>query len=187
MKVSIYAITNKLNGKRYIGVSETPEKRYRTHMQQLKRGTHANFYMQKDYYENGADIFEFNIIETKRVASIYKKRELERNHIKEKTNLYNIQFNSQNFKFFKERGVSTFTSLLASKNLTYADLKREFNIKATNVWEIGGVDNLVLFSKYFDMPYKIIYDVVYSERVRSSRNITSFNRKIDTIRYKNSK
>lgn len=61
-KIGIYAIINKINGKRYIGQSVDVNSRFVRHRYQLNKGIHANAYLQRAWDKYGVDNFEFKII-----------------------------------------------------------------------------------------------------------------------------
>ena len=58
----IYKITNKINGKMYIGESLDIIRRWEEHKEALKNNKHYNYKLQKDYNQYGLENFEFNII-----------------------------------------------------------------------------------------------------------------------------
>lgn len=58
----IYSITNKENGKIYFGSARSPEYRYKTHINQLKRHGHPNKSLQKDFDTYGIEAFELKTI-----------------------------------------------------------------------------------------------------------------------------
>lgn len=59
---TIYAIQNKVNKKIYIGYSDNPQQRFKTHLQNLKGGKHKVADMQEDFNKYG-DVFEIFILE----------------------------------------------------------------------------------------------------------------------------
>ena len=62
MTQGIYAITNKLNGKAYIGSSKNIESRFNNHKSLLKAGKHLAPKLQKEWDDYGADAFELVIL-----------------------------------------------------------------------------------------------------------------------------
>lgn len=60
----IYAIVNKINNKMYIGSAVILQKREKEHFLALRKGLHANRYLQFSFNKYGADTFEFKILET---------------------------------------------------------------------------------------------------------------------------
>lgn len=62
MATGIYKITNKINGKCYIGQSKNIEKRWIGHIKQLNKNQHGNFYLQKAWNKYGQVNFLFEIL-----------------------------------------------------------------------------------------------------------------------------
>lgn len=61
-EVTIYKITNTINGKVYIGSSITPELRKQTHLNALKKCTHYNKELQNDYTKQDGTGFNYSIL-----------------------------------------------------------------------------------------------------------------------------
>ena len=61
-KGCIYAITNIINNKIYVGQTRDIERRFRHHKLYLKNGKHPNEQLQEDYNEYGEDCFEYTIL-----------------------------------------------------------------------------------------------------------------------------
>lgn len=59
----IYTITNKMNGKMYVGSSKYIRKRFVNHLKQLKKGIHYNEHLQKAVNKYGIKNFLFELIE----------------------------------------------------------------------------------------------------------------------------
>lgn len=59
----IYAITNKVNGKKYIGSSINIAKRWRCHVSNLRSGKHGSRRLQNAWDKYGAESFEFSVLE----------------------------------------------------------------------------------------------------------------------------
>ena len=63
MKIWIYQIRNKVNNKIYIGSTINLERRWESHIYQLKNNIHHSIKLQKAWDKYGEDNFEFSIIE----------------------------------------------------------------------------------------------------------------------------
>jgi len=59
----IYTITNRENGKVYIGSTVSFEVRWDNHRNELQRGTHSNPHLQSSWNKHGENAFEFSILE----------------------------------------------------------------------------------------------------------------------------
>lgn len=62
----IYVLTNKETGRKYVGRSCVPEKRFRQHVNALKARRHTNELMQYDFERFGIDSFEMEIVDSSR-------------------------------------------------------------------------------------------------------------------------
>lgn len=58
----VYAITCKVNGRRYVGSAANISVRWATHRGLLRRGVHTNAALQADWNEHGASAFEFRTV-----------------------------------------------------------------------------------------------------------------------------
>lgn len=83
---SIYSITNKTNGKRYIGLTNNVEDRFRRHKYRLKNNKHGNDYLQNAWNKYGKENFEFEILE----------ENIERNKLGSKEQIYIRKYDSFN-------------------------------------------------------------------------------------------
>jgi len=59
----VYSITNKANGKRYVGSSKHIENRWAVHRKRLRDGTHHSAALQNAWKKYGEDSFVFDIVE----------------------------------------------------------------------------------------------------------------------------
>lgn len=60
---AIYAITNTVNGKMYIGSASNYSKRLQKHKRELRKSTHHNNRLQRSYDKHGIESFDFSIVE----------------------------------------------------------------------------------------------------------------------------
>lgn len=75
-KVSgIYRITNKLNGKFYIGSAKNLANRFATHRKDLRKDQHHNTHLQAAWNKYGGDAFEFTVEEVVQSADLLFDRE----------------------------------------------------------------------------------------------------------------
>ncbi len=58
----VYMINNKVNNNKYIGESLDLVKRYLTHIDKLKAGTHDNYKLQNDFNKYGLENLEFTVL-----------------------------------------------------------------------------------------------------------------------------
>lgn len=93
MIFNYYQITNLINGKAYIGITEeTIEKRYKKHKQLLNSNRHPNYHLQPDWNKYGEENFQLSLLESKEYDNLedgyYHEYELIQTSSLE---LYNIQ------------------------------------------------------------------------------------------------
>ena len=60
--VYVYKITNRINGKKYVGRSLWPDERFKQHMNALRRKQHTCKNFQADYDKYGEEAFEVSVI-----------------------------------------------------------------------------------------------------------------------------
>lgn len=91
MKSGIYAIVNKLSGRKYIGSSRDLDKRKRGHFSTLRRGCHHNVWLQRSHDKHGPKAFQFVILEECKPADLFSR---EKFHIENEklceAGIYNI-------------------------------------------------------------------------------------------------
>jgi group I intron endonuclease len=62
-QAGIYSITNKVNGKIYIGQSKNISDRMLEHIRDLKSNRHVNWHLQRAFNKYGIENFKFDVIE----------------------------------------------------------------------------------------------------------------------------
>jgi group I intron endonuclease len=62
-KSGVYQITNKADGKKYVGSSSDIDRRRDRHFSRAKSGTHENKKLQNAFNEHGQDSFIFSVLE----------------------------------------------------------------------------------------------------------------------------
>lgn len=72
----VYSITNTVTDKRYIGMTDSPEKRKIVHFSLLRNGKHHSTKLQNSYNKHGADVFTWEILETKIPKNKIKQQEV---------------------------------------------------------------------------------------------------------------
>ena len=63
LKSGVYKLTNKLNGRIYIGSTHRFKKRWSEHSKRLESGKHSNKFLQADYNKCGDEAFVFEVVE----------------------------------------------------------------------------------------------------------------------------
>lgn len=94
MSAGIYEIRNQINGNCYIGSTARLEKRWREHLNQLRRQQHPNRYLQAafDKYEEGA--FIFSILENAKSQMLLAREQHYLDMLKPKYNIAPVAGNS---------------------------------------------------------------------------------------------
>lgn len=85
----IYRITNKENGRVYIGRASDFTSRFHTHKLQLRNGTHANKELLSDWKKYGESCFVFEIVEYVHDEESDRLYELEKYWLDKFSNNYN--------------------------------------------------------------------------------------------------
>ncbi len=91
MKFNYYQIVNKVNGKKYIGITDRePNTRFAEHKRMLQNNKHINYKLQKEWIEYGAENFVFELIESLECETIELGYSHEADLISSQNNLYNL-------------------------------------------------------------------------------------------------
>jgi group I intron endonuclease len=104
-QTGIYAITNSLNNKRYIGSSANIFHRLKEHRYLLQKNKHTNGKLQNAWNKYGGEIFLFNILEMIPINKLIKKEQYWIDKINSVKNGYNIRPTAESnlgFRFSEE-------------------------------------------------------------------------------------
>lgn len=137
MTRGIYSITNRANGKVYIGSSKNIENRIYRHKQMLKTGKHHSYKLQEAWIEFGENNFEFSIIQ----------------NVEEEINLLEVEQDFINqYEAYKQYNVSI--------NATGGTRKGAGRKPVIRISFKPMKDNLVLLSKWEQLGYKSQDDLI---------------------------
>jgi group I intron endonuclease len=102
---AVYRIVNRINGKFYVGSSSEYEKRKRSHLRLLRKGTHHNKPIQEDFDKHGEDNFYFEVLEKYDVINRDDLFEVEQEYItnSDKELLYNLYENAFGMSYKGEK------------------------------------------------------------------------------------
>lgn len=74
-KTGIYKITNKINGKYYVGSSSYINQRWSTHRKLLNKNKHYNPHLQNAWEKYGKESFDFIVIEEIEILHLLKREQ----------------------------------------------------------------------------------------------------------------
>ena len=89
----IYKIVNRIDGKYYVGSSQDIGKRWKSHVNELKRNRHWNIHLQRSWNKYGNENFKFVICKECPVYRLFECEQEELNRITVETS-YNINLSS---------------------------------------------------------------------------------------------
>lgn len=169
--IGIYMISNRINGKKYIGQSKDIIKRFGQHMKRKSK----NIYIQKDKECFGIESFELSILE------ICKEEELE-----EKERYYCQKINPEYniTKNFKRPCISKETknkmSISAKKRMEKYDINKFINSENNNRYKKRKIlsinietkeeiihESLYSAQKYTEVPRSSIHQIINGKRKQS--------------------
>lgn len=133
----IYKITNKANGRVYVGATEDCETREYTHFSLLKSGKHHNTPLQSDFNSYRESNFEFHVVSSHAIKDKHSKGNFEEDAIQNEINPYNTSLfcKSPIVRIAKIKGISI-TAL--SKKAGYTHINSFYRaIKCPDTMAIG--------------------------------------------------
>jgi len=83
LKSGIYKITNKLNGRIYIGSTKEFKIRWKQHSSSLRKQKHSNKFLQADFNKSGEEAFVFEVLEVTEGKSKEERLLMEEGYIKQ--------------------------------------------------------------------------------------------------------
>lgn len=162
MKGIIYKITNKNNGKVYIGQTiQAFKRRIKSHRSHLQNQTHHNELLQKAYNKYGWDAFEAEIIETCDVDEIDAKERFWISQYKATDRAHGYNFESGG-NVLKKHNPSTIQKFILSSRGennkiqaadvetikrrliagdTFTDIAKDFNVSKSCIYRIKNLQN----------------------------------------------
>lgn len=149
MDSGIYKITNTENGKIYIGQATNLKKRFRSHRDHLKAGTHVNKCLQNDFNTYGANAFKMEVIEYTKYTDRQESIHCYENDVWNSNVGYNIgevrDYRVISFNDSIELGERILTSLI-NKNPQLFELDRNtFEIPIKMIAEQYKMDSNVIY------------------------------------------
>lgn len=181
MSCGIYKITNKINGKIYIGFSKNLEKRKYYHFYLLKRNIHHNEYLQNSFNKYGPDVFEFKIIEECIPELLIEKEDYWCKLLK--THNINNGYNIEPTGFNSGKSLKTIKNLIKSNKNKRIPILVTFNNITTEYPSILEFCNLFNFRQssisrclkkgnlYLDL-----YEIKYKNKINTKRIDNRFNK-----------
>lgn len=169
MKYYIYKIENKVNHKKYIGLTSNIERRRARHFTDLRCNRHDNHFMQKEFNIYGEENFTFNI-EFEGDVSVEEISQKEREYIAYYDSYKNGYNQNEGGNFGPSNGGSTLTqsdifNILAA--LEFMTNKRPgqvlsdiFHVSKTTISRIKHkVNHLEDIEEYYNMPIEQRQDI----------------------------
>lgn len=181
--IGIYKITNKKNGKVYIGQSNDMVKRKNSHFNALRKNKHDNVHLQNSFNKYGECNFSFEVLEE---CSEDELNDLEIKYIKEYNSTdrkfgFNIRDGGSSgslseetkMKLSKARATISFDEVSEIKQMLCDGFSREYiaekyNIKKANIDSIARCDN---FKRIRPELNKYIYKKTIREREKTREEI----------------
>lgn len=134
--VGIYKITNKINGKCYIGQSIDIERRFKEHCIKNKS------YISSTIIQEGKENFLFEIIEECSIQQLNEKEQYWIQYYNSiKPNGYNVaedtKSNHTNYRFFDKDIITNIILDLQNTNLTLSEISKKYNMHISNISRIN--------------------------------------------------
>ena len=149
MGYSIYEITNRENGKKYIGLTTiTVQRRWADHRNKLRQGRHHNPHLQSAWLKYGEDAFECEILDES-AQSLEELNRLEAHYVETTDNLYNMRAGGEHSTLSEATAAAGSLVTHSQKTLTAIENAIEYRLTGE-----GGIDEINIAGqsiKHLDM------------------------------------
>lgn len=162
----IYEISNKINGRKYIGHSINITLRWYLHIDNLFKNIHPNSKLQEDFNTYGLNNFNFSILELLEGKKILIEKEQEYLNTLDFNSNYNI-FNS--IKQNKEQNIELFINYITSKWL----VDDKDNIKQYRIYEEKDKQEII------DKAFEFNIFNLYKSKITFNRVMTFISNDLD--------
>jgi group I intron endonuclease len=141
-KAGVYAITNIINKKQYVGSSVNVYNRYHTHKNKLLNKTHSSSYLKNAYHKYGEENFIFEVLEY--CENITEREQYYINKLKPKYNIRQIAQNnkglivSQNTKNKISATLKLKNQKLKEQNLPTLNPKNKDKEISVDIFDLNG-------------------------------------------------
>lgn len=92
----VYRILNKKNGRVYYGSAARFKQRSREHLSALKKGTHHNLFLQRDFNKCGKDAFQYEVVKVVKLPTSGDKDEWSLLRVTEEQKYIDEAFDNRN-------------------------------------------------------------------------------------------
>lgn len=127
MKVIIYSIQNKINGKCYIGATKRKHSRWKDHERMLLQNRHHAFKLQKAYNKYGKENLVFKVIEECEYKDALEKEQFY-------LNKYDSFHNGYNSNAFSNQTTPDIQSKRTKKRWEDPEQRKRQSLLATGLW-----------------------------------------------------
>lgn len=176
-KIGIYKITNKINGKCYIGQSQNIDKRWRKHQKAyLNNNNRAYYYpLYKDFRKFGIENFKFEIIEICKKEDLDKKEVYWINYYDTYHKGYNQTIGGDSRKREPDKRVFDIIRDLKNTSLTFEDISKNRQISIGMVAGINSGQNWYFEDQSYPIRSKTLKSKHVNKCIKCGEKVYSKN------------